>query len=548
MRGNKKIIILVCGLLVFLAPFVIYRNSLHNGFLAGDDEDIILRNAYLRDGSDFYKFFTQNFKAGSGVTSNYYRPFQLLTYGLIVKTIGIKPEPFHFSSILLHSLCGLLIYLIFLRLLYPAVSLPIIFLTALVWASLPIHNEEIAGVTGLGSPSYLFWMLAGILAFLYFESGNKTRWYFVSVASFVLSLFSKESAIVFPGLLLGMHIAYAQAGALKRIKLKQLLILHAPFWIIALIYISLRLTLLNFENTLNFYNSANIFTQNFSFRAYTFLTILGRGLAVIFLPIGLHPEKSWPVFTGFFNPQVFLSFLALTLLLALAVTLRKKNPLFAFGIFWFFFSYLPMSNLVVMINALALDHWFYVPSVGILLALASLLRKKAAQKVACLFLAAGVIIFSIITISRNQYWRDTETLSRFILRYEPDSAKTWNNLAIALAQDRRYPEAIEGYSKAMALEDTYPQSHHNLANAYVNLGQYSLAEEEYLKAIALDKRFFHAYLALGKLYLAEGEKEKAQDYLRKALEIYPGLTEAKRLLDKLQLNRIGKRSLSGLSD
>ncbi|MFA7272125.1 MAG: hypothetical protein WC090_05390, partial [Candidatus Omnitrophota bacterium] len=91
MRGNKKIIILVCGLLVFLAPFVIYRNSLHNGFLAGDDEDIILRNAYLRDGSDFYKFFTQNFKAGSGVTSNYYRPFQLLTYGLIVKTIGIKP-------------------------------------------------------------------------------------------------------------------------------------------------------------------------------------------------------------------------------------------------------------------------------------------------------------------------------------------------------------------------------------------------------------------------------------------------------------------------
>ncbi|MDD2928112.1 MAG: tetratricopeptide repeat protein, partial [Candidatus Omnitrophica bacterium] len=61
---------------------------------------------------------------------------------------------------------------------------------------------------------------------------------------------------------------------------------------------------------------------------------------------------------------------------------------------------------------------------------------------------------------------------------------------------------------------------------------------------ALDKRFFHAYLALGKLYLAEGEKEKAQDCLRKALEIYPGLAEAKKLLNKLQLNQTGKRSLS----
>ncbi|MDD5662438.1 MAG: hypothetical protein PHW68_04650, partial [Candidatus Omnitrophica bacterium] len=168
-QKNRKLIILVSSLLILLFSFTIYLNSLHNGFLAGDDEDIILRNAYLRDSSDFYKFFTQNFKAGSGVISNYYRPFQLLTYGLIVKTIGIKPEPFHFSSILLHSLCGLLIYLVFLRLLYPAVSLPIIFLTALIWAGLPIHNEEIAGVTGLGSPSYLFWMLTGILTFLYFE-------------------------------------------------------------------------------------------------------------------------------------------------------------------------------------------------------------------------------------------------------------------------------------------------------------------------------------------------------------------------------------------
>ncbi|MDD5197180.1 MAG: hypothetical protein PHV92_06165, partial [Candidatus Omnitrophica bacterium] len=92
-QKNRKLIILVSGLLIFLFSFTIYRNSLHNGFLAGDDEDIVLRNAYLRNGNDFYKFFTQNFKAGSGVTSNYYRPFQLLTYGLIVKTIGIKPEP-----------------------------------------------------------------------------------------------------------------------------------------------------------------------------------------------------------------------------------------------------------------------------------------------------------------------------------------------------------------------------------------------------------------------------------------------------------------------
>ncbi len=532
-QNNKKIIILICGLLIFLSPFIIYLNSIHNGFLAGDDELIILRNTYLRDGRAFYKFFTQNFEAGSGAVTNYYRPFQLLTYGIIVKTIGVKPEALHFPSILFHSLCGLLLYLIFLRLLYPATSLPIIVFMALLWVSLPIHNEEIAGVAGLGCPSHLFWMLMSILAFLYFESERKTKWYILSVVSFILSLLSKESAIVFPGLLLGMHIACASAGILKKTKLRRLLLLHAPFWLIAFIYVFLRLTFLDFENTLNFYNHANIFTQNFSFRLYTLFTILGRGLLIIFLPIGLHPERTWPIFTRFSNPQVFLSFLSLALLILLAIAFKKKKPLFTFGIFWFFFSYLPMSNLVAMINSLTRDHWFYTPSVGIFLSLACLLQRKSIKRAASLFLAAGVIIFSMLTISRNKYWLDTETFSRFVLSYEPYSAKTWNNLAIALAEKGKYQEAVEDYLKAIALNDTYPYTHHNLANAYIALGKYNLAEEEFFKAIKMDNRFFYSYLGLGKLYLFRGEKEKAADYFRRALEIYPDLTEAKELLIRL---------------
>ena len=491
LRNKKKIIILICGLIVFLFPFIIYLNSLHNSFLAGDDEEIILRNTYLRNGKDFYKFFTENFKAGSGAVSNYYRPFQLLTYGIIVKTFGIKPEPFHFSSILLHSLCGLLLYLIFLRLLYPGISLPVIVFMALLWTALPIHNEEIAGVTGLGSPSYLFWMLMAMLSFLYSGNGEKIWWYIASMMSFILSLFSKESAIVLPGLLLGMHIACANAGILKKIKLRRFLLLHAPFWLIAFTYAFLRLTLLNFGNTLNFYNQANIFTQNFSFRLYTFFSILGRGLTIIFFPIGLHSEKSWPIFTSFFYPQVFLSFLALTLLIIISIAFRKKNPIFSFGIFWFFFSYLPMSNLAAVINGLVWDHWLYTPSVGILLSLACLMRGKTIQRIACLLLAVIVIIFSAITISRNKYWKDTETISRLTLRYEPNSAKTWNNLAIALADQGKFQEAVEGYSKAIALEDAYPQSHHNLANAYATLGKDESAEKEYLRAIEIDNRFFY---------------------------------------------------------
>ncbi len=533
-RNNQKLIILICGLLVFLFPFIIYLNSLQNGFLAGDDEEIMQRNHYLRNWQDFPKFFTENYKAGSGTISNYYRPFLLLTFGLITKTAGFNPLFFHLASLLFHALCGLLLYLILLKLFYPKIILPIITFLPLLWLSHPAFNVEFASIAGICSSSCLFWILLGIISFYNYANAGRIKWYIISLSAFIFSLFSKESAIIFPGLLLGAHIVCVKIGALKKVSLKQGFLLHAAFWLIASAYILLRLTILNFDNTLNFYNHANIFTQNFSFRLYTFFTILSRGLSIIFLPIGLHPDTSWPIFTNFFHPRVFFSFLALSLLIIIAIIFRKKGPLFSFGIFWFFFSYLPMSNLAAVINGLVWDHWLYTPSVGILLSLTCLLRKKSMQKFSCFLLVMIVIIFSVVTISRNPYWKDTETISRFILRYEPNSVRSWNNLAIALADKGKFQEAIEDYTKAIALQDTYPQSRHNLANAYAALGKYELAEKEYLRAIAIDSRFFYAYLALGKLYLMRGDKVKAADYLRKALEIYPGLLEARELLKRLR--------------
>ena len=192
-----------------------------------------------------------------------------------------------------------------------------------------------------------------------------------------------------------------------------------------------------------------------------------------------------------------------------------------------------MANLVAKINALVWDHWLYIPSIGIFLSLASLLQRRSIRRAASFILVTLLIIFSISTFSRSRYWRNTETISRFILSHEGRSAKTWNNLAIALDEKGRYQEAIDSYIKAIDFEDVYPQSHHNLANAYLALGKYDLAEEEYLKAIKIDGNFFYSYLALGKFYLARGEKEKAGDFIRKALSIYPGSLEARELLKRM---------------
>jgi tetratricopeptide (TPR) repeat protein len=523
------------GLLLFVLPFLLYLNSFQNDFLSGDDEEIILRNLYLRDWRYLPQLFTENYKAGSGTLSNFWRPFQVLTYSFIVHTAGIKLLPFHLSSILFHSLCGLCLFLIFCRIFVKKVSAGIIALVTALWLAHPLHNEELAVTSGIASPSYLCWMLFGILFFMLFE--EKRHWYYLalSLIGYILSLCSKESAIIFPALVLGLHLAGIKAGLFKKTGVRILILKHSLFWVAAFSYLTLRLTKLNFQNTLNFYGEANLFTQNLSYRIFTLWTILVHGLRVIFWPQGLHPERSWPVFISFFNPQVWGAFLLLAVIIIFALRSWKKQPWISFGVFWFFSSYLPMSNLVAKINALVWDHWFYAPSAGIGFILLSLLAygSPKLKKSLFYFFIPCLVILSIMTVLRNRYWQDTEAASRLILSYEPDSAKTWNNLAIALAERGKIGEAADCYLRAIALADIYPQTHHNLANLYIGLGKYDLAETEYLKAIKLDPDFYYSYLGLGKLYFLKGQPQQAGEYFRQALEIYPHLPEAEELLRRL---------------
>lgn len=513
-------------IIIFVFPFIIYINTLQNNFFFGDDQNIVLNNIYLRDWKYFSKFFTQNYTAGSGVLYNYWRPFQLTVYSLIVHTIGIKPWPFHLAGILFQSLCGICIFAILSKLLRSAVSSSIIAFIVLAWLAHPIANEELAGTTGIASPGYLFGMLFGALAFLFYEERGKLRWYFASLAGFVSALFFKESAVIFPGLVLGLHITAVKMGLLCRIRLRGYIYRHLVFWLIAAAYISSRLTFLNFNNTLNFYNESNLFTQHLTFRLNTMFTVLAFGLRIVFFPFGLHPERSWQVFTNFFSVSVLMPFLVLAAIVILAVLNWKRNPLFSFGAFWFFFSYLPMSNIVAKINALVWDHWFYAPSLGIflmILSLISLARNNLLKRASFISLVLFTIIFSAITFIRNPRWRNTATFSRYILSYEPEATRVWSNLALALTEEGNDSEAIDCYLKAIRQADVYPQTHHNLANIYLKSGQYDLAEREFKRAIQIDDTFYHSYLALGRLYLSEGRLNEAKTYFRKAGQIYPYL-------------------------
>lgn len=93
---------------------------------------------------------------------------------------------------------------------------------------------------------------------------------------------------------------------------------------------------------------------------------------------------------------------------------------------------------------------------------------------------------------------------------------------LGIAQDglSKFADAVESYSKALALQPNTPDLQFNLGIALTNLGRLEEAATSYRKAIALQPKFFEAYSNLGTVLQKQGQLEEAIKHYRTALSIH----------------------------
>ena len=126
-------------LFIALIIIIVFSGSLKNGFV-WDDKYLILNNPYVKSWSYIPHIFGTQLYSGSGVESNFYRPFQLLSFSIDYFIWGANPYGFHLTSLGLHILNSIPVYLILLAI---NPSLSIAFLVALFFALSP----TISGIT-----------------------------------------------------------------------------------------------------------------------------------------------------------------------------------------------------------------------------------------------------------------------------------------------------------------------------------------------------------------------------------------------------------------
>lgn len=523
--------------ILFAIGFVLYSPNLRNA-LFWDDADWVVNNPYVHSltWSNLKFIFTHDALAGIGLRSNYYRPILFFTFLANYLAGGIKPIIYHLTNNFIHIANALLLFFLlnkFLR------RKSIAILAALLFLIHPLQTEAVTYVSGRGDPMSVLFMLLAIVAFLYDRR-------FFSYLFAVLALLSRETAVLFPLYLMVFLIAFLYKDDSFWISFKKSLKKSWPYLGISLIYGISRLTIFNFQNTLNFYQQSNAYTQHLSYRIYTFLHVIVVYFKLIFIPIGLHMEREVLVNISFTQWPVWLGALIIAAIIFTLIVLYKKERsehsarpadqgrisdfrlwFFAWG---FFFLNLAPTSGIFPINALLYEHWLYFSLFGFFSLLAfylnaifNFLKSKIRflSYAAIVLFSAYLVFLSVQTVRRNILWGRIDAFYQNIIKYEPQNIRAINNLAMYYSNNGRMKDAEELYWRAIKLNDIMPAPYYNLANILRDRKDYAGALELYKKAIELDPYFIYAYMNTAAIYAQQGQLSSALGYLQKLRVIRP---------------------------
>jgi len=510
---NKKQISkfhLIAIVSIFLVGFSIYFNSFNAEFLM-DDEGLIEKNPYIRNFSYIPKVFSESLFAGVKKEFNCYRPIQLFTYIFDYHFYQLNPVGYHITNTILHILVAIFIYGLF-NILFNNTLISLF--TSLLFVSHPIHTEAITYISGRADSLMALFLLISFVLYIKYISSKKIYLYIFVLISYILSLLSKEMAMVLLLLIPIYHYTFN-----KKIKFTN----YFPLLLVTFAYLFLRTKIIKLS-PINPEQSTS-FLQ----RVPGFFVAMTNYIKLLILPFNLHMEYGFILFK-LGNPYAIIGILIFSLLIYLCIVFRRNKPVF-FSISIFLLTLLPVSNLYPL-NAYMAEHWLYIPSIGLFFLLSYFLvyiYKKIKSVGIGIFLIL-LIFYSSLTIKQNQYWKTAITFFERTLKFNPKNPNVHNNLGVAYMKKKLYDKAILEFKKAIEINPKNPNPYSNLSLVYNNKGMYNEAVVFAKKAIEIDPNFFEAYYNLGLSYYNMKKYDQACLQYEKTISINPHFSPAYYLL------------------
>ena len=531
MAGSGLPVWLMAALLV-LVTIAIYWPVMRHDFVNYDDNVYVTSNVHVQNGLTL-----EDIKWGcfSPVGGNWH-PLTVWSHMADCQLFGLKPWGHHLTSVLLHALNTVLVFL-FLR------SLTGAFWRSAVVAALfglhPLHVESVAWVaerkdvlsTCFGLLSLIFYARYGRKRLGVENRDIKARGvpapqfldYLLALMFFALGLMSKPMLVTWPFVMLLLD--YWPLERFKPSHAWRLLTEKIPFFALAA-----AVSVVTFVVQKQGDSVLAAEALPLGVRSGNALISYCRYLGKLFWPTDMavfypHPGH-WPL------ARVVLAGGLIVGLSVLLFVQWRRYPFLLMGWLWFCGTLVPVIGLVQMGRQQAMaDRYSYIPSLGVLvLAVWGVceLTKSWHYRVVALSLAGSTAIVLCLALTRQQLgsWKDSESLFRHALEVTENNYLAHLNLGSALDEKGQTDEAIREFQEALRLKPDYALAHNNLGVALVKKGQLDEGISQYREAIRLKPDYAFAHNNLGIALVKKGQSGEAIREFQEAIRLKPDFAEA----------------------
>jgi tetratricopeptide (TPR) repeat protein len=412
-------------------------------------------------------------------------------------------------------------------------------LAGALFAVHPVHLEAVAWISARNELLLGVFLLGSFLAYLHARRGAGSLAWAACFALFALALLSKETAVLFPGIVL-LHEWTARPADAPRSRGKALPAARGDRG--ASSPSALRrqyrggLALAALAGAFLVVRAALVTPlpahDPLATRLATAPGLVLANLRLLFVPIGLRVLHGFEPVTSPLSGAAWLPAAVLIAALPLLPRAFRFDPVLGFGLGWILLALVPVSGLPALLQPTPLaERYLYLPSVGWALVVASLLARagRAGLVVALIAIPA----FAAIALAHLPPWRSDLTLATRMCEDAPRSALAHSSLGLATYRLGRWEEGAREFAIAAELRPADPWNHYYLGCSERRLGRLAPAEAALRKALGLGMRFAPAHLELCEVLEQDRRLSGAEAECRAAIALDSTLVEAHAVLGRV---------------
>jgi tetratricopeptide (TPR) repeat protein len=533
----------VLGVLLVASTLALFSRACANGFVNYDDTSYVTRNGHVQGG-----LTPQNVAwAFRSLHAANWHPLTWLSLEIDAQLYSLRAWGFHLTSIVLHAASALILFRVLVRM---TNFLRRSALVAALFAVHPLHVESVAWISERKDTLSVFLGLLTLMAYVNYVERPDVRRYLLMASLYTLGLMAKPMLVTLPCVLLlldywplnrygestpgGDVESTATSKRARHQSVHWLVVEKLPLFALAIVGSAVTLVAQQQGEAVNSIErlpmSNRVANALVAYVSYIEKMIWPEHLAAVY-PL---PDLAAPVW------RVSVAALVLACVTTLAILQRRQRPYLLVGWFWYLGTLVPVIGLVQVGQQAMADRYTYFPMVGLLLilvwGLAELFDRLGIGVFVRGALAAGLLAtLMAATWSQVAHWHDSVVLWRHAILVTSDNYIAYTNLGMALdqlgqkeeaerAQDgsrsqgqsarhERLSEAIEQYSKALAIKDDLAPAYFNRGVALAQLGRTQEAIHDFSEAIRHGPSLAKAYYNRGLAYKMLDQLDRAvQDF------------------------------------